>query len=86
MIPVTFPLRSSGILQILKQAFISKTYNEVKRFLLYILSGTSSAQESKPSILKNEASMSKISREKLLRIAGKIDSRDKISMKMCLDD
>lgn len=53
---------------------------------MYILSGTSSAQESKPSILKNKASMSKISREKLLRIAGKIDSRDKISMKMCLDD
>lgn len=55
-------------------------------FLLYILSGTSSAQKSKPSILKNKASMSKASREKLLGIAGKIDSKNKISRKMCLDD
>lgn len=59
--------------------------NEVKKFLLYVLSGISSAQERKPSILKNKASMSKTSREKLLGIAGKIDSRDKIGRKMCLD-
>lgn len=53
---------------------------------MYILSGTSSAQENKLSILNNKASMSKTSREKLLGIAGKIDSRDKISRKMCLDN
>lgn len=51
---------------------------------MYIFSGTSSAQESKPSVLKNKANMSKTSREKLLGITGKIDSRKKTAGKCAL--